>query len=67
MELKVIHTTRNCASSSCPTIYQDKEGNFIIQGFQLADIDKKDMPLPEGEDAVKVPAEFFMEFVNSKQ
>lgn len=67
MELTVIHATRNCANSSCPTIYQDKDGNFFIQGFQLKDIAKKDIPLPEGEDVVMVPKDFLMEFVAKNQ
>lgn len=63
MALKVIHSTINCAESTCPTIYQDDQGNFVIQGFILKNEIKKSINIPEGEDAIKVPAEFIETFI----
>ena len=40
----------------CPTIYRDAEtGAFIIQGFVLDSIQRDQLGMPAGEDAVCVP------------
>ena len=67
MKTTVIHSTKNCADSSCPTIYKDEQGNFIIQGFILNHKDKSEISIPEGEDAIVVPADFLMEFVQKQR
>lgn len=68
MRLKVIHSTKKCAESKCPTIYRDEAtGNFVIQGFIMKETDKGDMSIPQGEDAVVVPAEFLQEFIEKQK
>ena len=63
MELTVIHATTNCEASSCPTIYKDGEGNFVIQGFKIDELTKSNQQVPANEDMVKIPADFFQEFL----
>ena len=63
MELKVIHSTSSCANSSCPTIYINEAGNYVIQGFKLKPVDKSKVDVPKGEDMIEVPAEFLQEFI----
>ncbi|MEO0899604.1 MAG: hypothetical protein AAFY71_24555 [Bacteroidota bacterium] len=63
MKLNVIHATANCADTTCPTIYQDEQGRYVIQGFIIKAEDKSSINLPEGEDAVVVPKEFIEAFL----
>lgn len=63
MELTLIHSTANCDASSCPTIYQNKDGNFVIQGFKVGSVAKSEMQIPANEDAIEIPAEFLREFI----
>ena len=63
MKLRVVHATKNCKDSTCPTIYQDEQGRYVIQGFMSKDEDKADINLPNGEDAVGVPKEFMEAFL----
>ncbi|MEZ4850662.1 MAG: hypothetical protein R3B93_19010 [Bacteroidia bacterium] len=63
MELKVIHSTANCADSSCPTIYINEAGNYVIQGFKIKATDKSKVNVPKGEDMIEVPAEFLQQFI----
>ena len=68
MQLKVVHATANCNDSTCPTIYQDEQtGNFVIQGFVLKASDKKDISIPEGEDAIVVPAAFLQAYIDKQK
>ena len=63
MDLRVVHATKNCKESTCPTIYQDEQGRYVIQGFIIKDEDKTGINLPNGEDAVVVPKEFMEAFL----
>lgn len=64
MRFKVVHATKKCADTKCPTIYRDEQtGNFIVQGYILANTDKKELGIPAGENVVMVPAEFLQEYV----
>ena len=67
MKLKVIHATSNCAESSCPTIYQTPEGNFIFQGFKISSSIKSDHGVPNNEDMVELPKEFVQTFLEKSQ
>ncbi|MEZ4848225.1 MAG: hypothetical protein R3B93_06330 [Bacteroidia bacterium] len=67
MELTVVHATLNCTESSCPTIYKNQDGNYVIQGFKLKSQDKKGISIPEGEDAILVPADFLKEFIEKQK
>lgn len=66
MKVKVVHATLGCEDSSCPTIYQNESGDFVIQGFKLKPEDKQNIDLPQGEDAVVVPKEFLQQFVEKQ-
>jgi len=63
LELTVIHATQGCEDTTCPTIYQSKDGRFVIQGFKINPADKAGIEIPEGEDAVIVPQEFIEAFL----
>ena len=52
MKLTVVHTTCNCADSTCPTIYKDEANNYIIQGFKMKSADKVGINIPHGEDVI---------------
>lgn len=67
MQLQAIHTTKNCASSTCPTIYRDEAGRYVLQGFKVDANDKATMRIPEGEDAIILPADFMEEFIQKQQ
>jgi len=67
MKVQVIHETANCDQSTCPTIYQDEQGNYIIQGFTLNKQDKSELPIPEGEDVIRIPADFLLDFVQTQK
>ena len=67
MKLTVIHATTNCDASSCPTIYKDEGNNYVIQGFKMKATDKANITLPEGEDAIVVPADFLNAFIQKQQ
>ena len=62
MKLKIIHATA-CEDTACPTIYQDEQGRYVIQGFIIKDEDKAGINLPNGEDSVVVPKEFMEAFL----
>lgn len=66
MKYQVVHETPNCNQSTCPTIYQDDEGNYIIQGFVLNQLEKSNLAIPDGEDAIRVPAAFLSSFVSKR-
>lgn len=63
MKLNVIHATQGCEDSSCPTVYQNETGDYVIQGFKIKPEDKQSIALPEGEDAIVVPKDFLESFV----
>ncbi|MEM7368696.1 MAG: hypothetical protein AAF587_08820 [Bacteroidota bacterium] len=63
MKLTLIQSTLNCETSACPTIYKDEAGNYIIQGFILKPAEKAAISIPEGEDAIRVPADFLQKFI----
>lgn len=64
MKLQILHTTANCADTSCPTIYKDEAGNFVIQGFVMQPTEKAGIQIPQGEDAIRVPADFLQAFID---
>lgn len=63
MQFTVIHATRNCDESTCPTIYINEAGNFVVQGFKIAQKDKAKINVPDHEDAIEVPSDFLKEFI----
>ena len=67
MQLTPIHFTQNCDNASCPTIYKNEKGNFVIQGFKLKSTDKDSLNLPEEEDLVEVPADFLQAFIDKNK
>ncbi len=66
MKLKVIHATKHCAESTCPTIYRAEDGRYVIQGFKVKAEDRTGIPIPEGEDVVVLPKDFMEEFLAKK-
>lgn len=63
MKLTVVHATHNCADSTCPTIYQNEAGNYVIQGFKVNSESKSTLNIPKNEDLVEIPQEFLKAFV----
>ena len=62
----VIHATQGCADTTCPTIYQDEQGRYVIQGFKMDQTEKDGINLPEGEDAIVVPKDFLESFIQKQ-
>ena len=67
MKVKIVHSTQGCEDSTCPTIYVNEQGNYVIQGFKIKPTDKKGLNLPRGEDAVEIPADFLKAFIAKQQ
>jgi len=43
-----------CVFGRCPTLYQDKDGSFFVQGYIVKDAKKKLPGLPVGETLVRI-------------
>lgn len=52
-----------CTGTSCPTIYRDDDGSFVVQGYTVEASDQ--LVLPTGESAVRVPAAVVDELVRA--
>lgn len=46
---------------TCPTIFETDRGTAVVQGYQLAADDLKQIVLPDGETAVEIPIELLKE------
>ena len=44
----------SCKSGPCPTLYQDEDGKFYIQGFKVLENLKKSVSMSENEDLVEI-------------
>lgn len=67
MELTVIHATKNCEDAACPTIYQNEAGNYVIQGFKIAPIQKSGISIPDNEELIELPKEFVQAFIANQK
>lgn len=67
MQFTVIHSTLNCADSTCPTIYQTEDGSYVFQGFKVEEKVKADHQVPAGEDMIQVPKEFIDAFLGKQK
>jgi len=57
--LRVIHKWWGCANKLCPTVFEDSDGSIVVQGYKLSESDRKDIELPDTEDAVRIPRELY--------
>ena len=46
----------SCSSQSCPTIFRDRDGNFVIQGYKV-EAEKVGVTVPPGEALVSIPCD----------
>ena len=51
----------------CPSIYENENGDYIIQGISLDDEIKKNLKLGKNEDAILVPADLIDELIKTKK
>lgn len=56
-----------CKSGPCPAIYECTNGDFIVQGYSLSDLNKKDMQMSDNENAVMIPKDLFVGFINKRE
>ena len=54
--MKLITKSEMCARKRCPSLYQDKDGSFYVQGYIVKDAKEKLRTLPSGETLVRVDA-----------
>lgn len=55
---------RNCIIGGCPTAYEDSNGDFILQGYELSPDQLEELKMPNGEDAIKLPRDFVQGLVD---
>ena len=53
-----------CGGGTCPTIYEDKAGNLLIQGYVLKSEEKTVFELPEMEDVVRIPKQLILDLAS---
>lgn len=54
--MKLITKSEMCVKKRCPSLYQDEDGSFYIQGYIVKDALKKLRTLPDGETLVRIDA-----------
>lgn len=55
----------NCDQcNKCPTIFELSNGDFLVQGYEMADADTL-IDIPEGERAVRLPKAFLEQAVKT--
>ena len=48
----------------CPTVYQTPNGSIAVQGYKPSNEERAVLNIPEGEEVVILPAEFFQSALN---
>lgn len=47
----------DCHDGACPTVYLSESGSIVVQGYAVTRAEG--LTLPDGEQAVEIPAELF--------
>ena len=54
--MRLITKSGMCVIRKCPSLYQDKDGSFYVQGYVVKNAKKKLPGLPVGEALVRIDA-----------
>jgi len=54
--MRLITKSGMCVIRNCPSLYQDKDGSFYVQGYVVKNAKKKLPGLPVGETLVRIDA-----------
>lgn len=61
---KVIFEDKCGGGGDCPTIYEAPNGSIAVQGYRPSAEERAALNIPDGEDIVLLPAEFFKKAIN---
>lgn len=59
-----IHLVAGCSGGTCPAIYEDSRGNYLVQGIAVAATSVR-VTLPDGEALVSIPRGLVAELVKA--
>lgn len=54
--MRLITKSGMCVVRKCPSLYEDKDGSFYVQGYVVKNAKKKLPSLPAGEALVRIDA-----------
>lgn len=53
-----------CGTTGCPTIYQTREGNLVVQGYAVS-AERAGIDLPAGELLVEIPLDLLKQVAST--
>lgn len=59
-----IHLVAGCSGGTCPAVYEDDRGNYLVQGVAVA-ATSVHVTLPDGEALVSIPRGLLAELVKA--
>lgn len=61
MLYKIAGTPGSDGLNSCPTVLALGEDEVVLQGYDLDDDTRRELKIPEGENAIRMPKSLYLE------